>query len=337
MKRTLLLVALFLVLGGGAWYALQQRNPTSSHISWDMDFAVRNTDEIGKIFIADRKNNTATLERKGDRWIYNGQFPARPTAVQTLLETLNKLNVQYIPPDVAKNAMVKELAADGIKVELYDRDQKPMKTYYVGGVTADEKGTVMIMEGSEQPYVVHIPSFVGQIRVRYLLGDDNWRDRNIFEEKPEKIQEITVEYPQRKSESFILEKKDEAAYAVRPFFSTTPVSQLPQRKGVAEAYLLQFEQLGAEAFETDNPFRDSVSALVPFVIINLKRTDGSAKQVRFWPTRLDFERTSGVPFVHRYFAEIDKRDFMLTQDRVFAPIFRGYSFFFDPKEAGLKN
>jgi hypothetical protein len=57
----------------------------------------------------------------------------------------------------------------------------------VGGITADEKGTIMLMEGSEKPYVVHIPSFVGQVRVRYLLGDDNWRDRAIFSEKPEKI------------------------------------------------------------------------------------------------------------------------------------------------------
>ncbi len=337
MKRTLLLAATFAVLAAAAWYAATQINTKSSNVSWDMDFAVRNTDDIGKIFIADRENRTATLERKDGTWLYNGKYPARQTAVNTLLETISRINVQYIPPEVSKNTMIRELAADGIKVEIYDRNNKPIKVYYVGGITADEKGTIMLMEGSEKPYVVHIPSFVGQVRVRYLLGDDNWRDRAIFAEKPEKITEISVEYPQRKSESFIMEKKEDLDYAVRPYFSTTPVSKLPQRKGVAEGYLLQFENLGAEAYETTNPFRDSVTALVPFVIVTVRREDGGTRQARFWPTAVQYEPATGKPFVHRYFAEVDKADFMLIQDRVFGPVFRGYSFFFTPNDGEIRR
>ncbi len=330
MKRTLLLTALFLVLGSSAWYAFHLKNSRKgTHISWDMDFPVRNTEDIGKIFIADRRGQTATLERKGGKWIYNGQYPARRTAVNLLLETISKLNVQYIPPNAAVQNMVKEIASTGVKVEIYDLNGKPMKVYYVGGITNNQQGTVMIMEGSEQPYVMHIPSFVGQLKVRYMLGDDKWRDRTIFEENPEEIQEIKVEYPQSKSESFILEKTGEAKYGVRPYFSTTPVSKKPQKKGLAEGYLLQFESLGAEAFETTNPFRDSVTQLVPFAIFSLKKLDGSVKQVRFWPTETSYEPRTGTPYVVRYFAEVNRSDFMLTQDRVFAPVFRGYSFFFD--------
>jgi Domain of unknown function (DUF4340) len=332
MKRTLFLAALFLVLGGSAWYVfVQKKLQKGTHISWDMDFAVRNTDEIGKVFIANRKGETATLERNGGNWRYNGKYPARKTAVNVLLETISKLNVQYIPPDISTPSMVKEIAAEGIKVEIYDLQGKPMKTYYIGGVTNDENGTIMIMEGSEHPYVMHIPSFIGSLRVRYLLGDEAWRDRTVFNEKPEDIQEIRVEYPQRKSESFLLEKTAAATYTVKPLFSTTPASKLPLRKGVVEGYLLQFESLGAEAFETTNPFRDSVAQLVPFVVFAVKKTDGSTKQVRFWPTETSYNPNTGAPFIHRYFAEVDQEAFMLTQDRVFAPIFRGYSFFYaDP-------
>lgn len=340
MNRTLLLVVLFLLLGAGAWYALSnKKKQTASQVSWDMDFAVKNPDEIGKIFIADRKGRTASIERKGGIWVYNGKHPARPTAVETLLSTISKITVLNIPPNATVPNMVKELAAEGIKVELYDRDGKTLKTYYVGGVTLDERGTIFMMDGSEQPYVVHVPGFIGQVRIHYLLGDDEWRDRNIFREKPEEIQSVSVEYPQRKSESFHLEKTGEATYAVRPFFSTTSPMRSPQRKGVAEAYLVQFENLTAEAFETYNPLRDSVKALVPFAIVSIKKTDGAEKKVRFWPLEIERMNDNGQPYVSRYFTDVNNADFMLTQDRVFGKIFRGYPFFFEgiPDRSRLKN
>ena len=340
MNRTLLLVALFLVLGGIAWYALSnKKNQTSSHVSWDMNFAVTNTEAIGKIFIADRRGRTATLEPKGKVWYYNGKFPARPTAIQTLLETISQMNVLNIPPNGAIPGMIKELAAEGIKVEIYDRNNKNLKTYYVGGITNDERGTVLMMDGSEQPYIVHIPGFIGQIRMRFLFGDDEWRDRAIFREKPEEIQSVAIEYPQRKNESFRLEKTGEATYDIQPFFSTTSPAQSPRRKGVAEAYLVQFESLVAEAFESENPLRDSVKALVPFVILKVKKTDGAEKTVRFWPVEIENRRDNGQPFVSRYFTDVNNEDFMLTQDRVFGPLFRGYEFFFEgiPEKKRLRN
>lgn len=339
MNRTLLMVVLFLVMGGTVWYFLaNKKKQAGSYVSWDMDFAVKNTDNIGKIFIADRAGNTVTLEQKGKVWMYNGKHPARPSAVQTLLETISQVNVLNIPPNGAVPSMVKEMAAVGIKVEIYDREGKNMKTYYVGGVTNDERGTVLMMDGSEQPYMVHIPGFIGQIRMRFLLRDDDWRDKAIFREKPEEIQSVSVEYPQRKNESFKLEKTGEAAYDVQPYFSTTTAMRSPQRKGVAEAYLVQFEQMVAEAFETQNPLRDSVKALVPFVIVTMKKTDGQEKKLRFWPVDVETSR-DGKNFVSRYFTDVNNEDFMLTQDRVFGGIFRGYGFFYEgiPEKKRLRN
>lgn len=328
MKRTLLLAILFLALGGGAWYALNKKSQSGSLNSPDMNFAVTNTGDIYKIFLADRNGRTATLDRKEDYWLYNGKARARATAVSTLLETIAHVNVWYVPPKAAEQSMIKSLASEGIKVEIYDKSNKLLKSYYVGGVTNDEHGTFMMMEGAQQPYVVHDPSFIGQLRVRYLLGDDEWMDRIIFREKPDEIQSVTVEYPQRKSESFRLEKVGEAEYSVKPFYSTTTVIKQPLRKGVPEAYLLGFEKLGAEGFETDHPDRDSVVNLVPFTIVTVKKSNGEEKQVRFWPVEIQQTR-EGMPYVHRYFAEVDRRDFLLIQEMVFAPIFRGYSFFFE--------
>lgn len=340
MKRTWLLVALFLLLGAGAFYAIRlKKAQTGTHVSWDMDFAVKNPQDITKIFIADRRGRTATLERQGDSWLYNGKYKARPTAVETLLETVTKLNVLFIPTKASEAPLIKSLAAEGIKVEIYGKGGEKIKSYYVGGVTNDERGTYMIMEGAEQPYVLHVPSFIGQLRVRYMVGDDNWRDRTIFEEKQEDIQSVAIEYPQQKSESFRLEKTEQGQYEIKPMFSTTPASKSPLRKGIVEAYLLQYEKLGAEGFETDYPLRDSVTALVPFAIISLKKTNGQEKFVRFWPVSIQYKTVSGEPFVVRYFTDINNGEaFLMTQDHVFGPIFRGYHFFFsEPEKPRLRN
>ncbi|MBK9335194.1 MAG: DUF4340 domain-containing protein [Lewinellaceae bacterium] len=334
MKRTWLLVALFLLLGIGVFYTLQKKNTqTGSNVSWDMDFAVRDTSSITRIFLADRSGQSTTLERKDGYWLYNGQYKARTSAVNTLLATIGSLNVLYIPPKVAEQTMIKSLAAEGIKVEVYAKENKLVKSYYVGGVTADERGTHMIMDGAEQPYVVHIPGFIGQVRVRYMMGDDSWRDRTVFSEKPEEIQSVSVEYPQQKSASFRLEKVDEAAYEVRPYFSTTPRSKSPQRKGTAEAYLLQYESLGAEEYITADRSRDSVAALVPFAIVTLLKTDSTTKQVRFWPMSIVEDGRGSATYVIRYFTDVNNGEaFLITQHHVFGPIFRDYSFFFGGRE-----
>lgn len=329
-RRTLLLAALFLVLGAGAWYAWSVRkNQSGTHNTPDMDFAVRNTDDIGKIFIADRTGQSATLVRKNGYWEYNGKFRARATAMQILLETIQRINVLTIPTKLSEPSMVREIASDGLKVEIYDKKGERMKSYYIGGVTNDEQGTIFIMDGAEKPYICHIPGFVGTVRVRYMLGDDAWRDRTVFEEKPEDIQAITVEYPRTKSESFRLEKQGEGAYTVVPFYSTTTRFNTEIRKGTVESYLLQFERKGAEAFETQNPMRDSITRLVPFAIINLKKTDGSEKVVRFWPIETGFTTINNAEYVHRYLTDYNNGEaFMLTQHTVFGTLFRGYSFFY---------
>jgi Domain of unknown function (DUF4340) len=332
MKRTWLLLVLFLSMGAAAYYALQRNTvkKAGSNLQPDMDFAIRDTSIVHKIFLADRKGRTTTLIRQTDGWLYNNKYLARQSAVQMLLETMQKVRVAYIPPVNAEQMMVQSIAAEGIKVEAYDKNNELLKVYYVGGVTNDEHGTYMMMEGSEHPYVTHVPSLSGGLRVNYRFGDEDWMDRNVFREKPELIQQITVEYPQQKNESFKLEKTGTAEFSISPFYSTTPPSTLPQRKGVAEAYLLAFEKLGAEVFANDYHKLDSITALVPFAIVTLTNTDGREKKVQFW-TFEEVKDRSGKTLTYRYFVKSSWEQHYITQQLVFGPIFRGYSYFFTGK------
>jgi Domain of unknown function (DUF4340) len=333
MKRTWLLLLLFLGLGAAAYFSLQRRNAqkAGSNLKPEMDFAIRDTSTVYKIFLADRNGRTATLVRQSaDSWLYNNKYPARPTAVQMLLETMQKVRISYVPPAGGEAMMIQSIASQGIKVEAYDQKNEIIKVYYVGGVTNDELGTYMMMEGSEHPYVTHVPSLSGGLRVNYRLGDEEWMDRHVFREKPDLIQRITVEYPQQKNESFRLEKTGTAEYIVAPFYSTTPASTLPQRKGAAEAYLLAFEKLGAEVFSNDNPRLDSITALVPFAIVTITHTDGKEKKAQFWPYE-EVKDHKGNQLIYRYFVKGDWGQHYIIQNRVFGPIFRGYYYFYTGK------
>jgi hypothetical protein len=336
-NKTLILSILVLFLGAAAaWYMFSgDKNTTVSGA--DRRFAIKNTEEIQKIFLADRAGNTTLLERTGDSWIYNSKWKVRPTAIKNLLEAIRNVEMMYKPSLAAVPNMVKSLAAEGIKVEIYDRQNKLLKAYYVGGATADETGTYMILEGAEQPYVTYIPGWTGNIRYRYSLKGEDWRDRTVMAFTPDEIISVSVEYPKNQNQSFILEKK-ERTYEVKPFYALTPQIRKPYRNRSAESYLTGFEQLGAEAFENNNPARDSISQLVPFAIVKIKDAQGEAVEARFHPI---FSNTAyqdvntgkylSAPPVDRYFAHFPATDdFFLVQDRVFQKIFRPYNFFFEP-------
>lgn len=333
MNKNWILLALFAVLGAGSFLALRQKKQTEVGTlnSWDMEFAVPNVSDIHRIYILDRNGLSADLIRNGDHWLYNGKYKARASAMEVLLKTIQKVRVWYVPTQTAESHMVNTLAQHSVKVQIFDKDNRQIKCYYVGGVTNDERGTFMIMDKAERPYVAHLPGFVGQIALHYMLGDDNWRDRTVFDEKVESIEKVSVEYPKMKSESFVIEKTGKAEYAVKPYFPTTRPIEAEQRKGAPEAYLLGFEKLVAEAIENQAvEIRDSVTQLTPYAIVSLRRADGSERRVRFWINQTQ-ENYEGEVHINRLLALDDKNDFYLVQTQVFGPIFRRYSEFFDQR------
>lgn len=323
MKKTLILLIGFALLGSlTTWYVLSKPDDKTTLLAAERRFKVENTDEIYKIFIADRKGTQTTLERKDGYWLYNGKYPARPNAVDNVLDAVRRIEIQYKPPTAAVNNMIKSLATDGIKIEIYNKTGKLLQSYYIGGATADERGTYAIKDGAEQPYVVSIPGWEGNLRFRFNLQGDDWRDKTIFAENAADIQSVTIEYPKNRDQSFRLEREGNT-YRITPFYDVTPVIRRPYKEGSVERYLEGFRSLGAEAFENENPARDSIKQLLPFSTITLKTSARAEKKVQLFP----IYTTSNQ--VERYYAEVNNGDFMLVQHLVFGKILWGYDFFFE--------
>ena len=336
MGRTVVLLILFILLGAGTiWYLGGERSADKTTLlGADRAFAVENTASIHKIFLADRNGRNTTLERKEDYWIYNQKYRARDNAINNILDAIKRVQIKYKPPQAAVKDMINSLATEGIKVELYGADNKLIKAYYVGGSTADETGTFMIMEGAEQPYVSSIPGWQGNIRFRYNLKGDEWREKSVFMEEAEQIKSVSIEYPRQRSKSFRLEKQDKG-YEIRPLFDITSEINAPYKKGSAESFLIGFERLMAEAFINNHEKKDSIRNLIPFAIISLTNLQEETKIVKFFPKYLEGEIDrdtggfTGKGIVERYYVDCGNGDFMIAQHRLLKKVLWAYEFFYD--------
>jgi len=338
MNRTLLLLLLFALLAGGTFLLYRYNTDGSRKVeggAWERQFAVEETDRIHKIFLADRHGHSTTLERKDGQWMVNGTHRAHAPAVNSLLDAIRRIELKFIPPRAAVENMVESLATEGIKVEIYDRQGDLLKSYYVGGATADERGTYMIMEDSDNPYVVHIPSWEGNVRFRYSLIGDEWRDRTLFGEHPDDIRSVSVEYPKQRNQSFRLEREGRT-FAVRPFYELTPARDMPMRPGAAQAYLVEYDRVIASDFRNAFLQKDSLFRQVPFSIIRLEKMDGTKKEARIWPIYDEYEsqdpKTGKRDYqrnLDRFFVQLNGEDLFLIQKHLIEPLFWSYPSFFE--------
>ena len=329
-STTLLLLVAFVVVGAGAWYftKTEKTKTQTDLIKEGMRFATK-TSDIHKIFIAQRDGEKTTFVRgEGKDWLVNGS-KANPNVMKNLLETLGRVRVDYIPTKASVPNIVKEMAAIGIKVELYDKDDNKFKTFYVGGSTNNELGTYMIMEDSNQPYVTHIPNMQGSLRWRFTPKGDAWRAKTIFEDNPDDIVSVSIEYPSQKSHSFNLEKEG-TDYKVSPFYENQLNKGSNTNPVAVKSFLTGFNRILAEGMVNTSTKKDSVLNTQPFSIIQIATTKGDKRTVRFYPQDVDAkDNVTGDPLmVHRYYVDVNQQDFMVAQQRVIGKLFWGYDQFF---------
>jgi Domain of unknown function (DUF4340) len=332
-KKNLLLLVLALALGGATFGYFQYKRNTNLN-GYDFEFAVKDTASIHKIFLADRQGRKVILIRESpSEWKLNGTFRARKDAIENLLNSIARVELMYRLPRNAVEHVVKDIASEGRKVEIYDKNNKRLKSYYVGGSDADGYGTHMMLDGSNEPYVTHIPSFVGNLRVRYFTDVLDWRDRYLFRLSPDDIASVSVDYPLQKSKAFKLER-DGKDFNVTPFYDITPKISRPKTKGLVESYLLGYNKLGIEGFENGYAQTDSIKAALPFAIVTVKTVKGEERVFKFHPIvpksigGAVLVSYDGKTTVERYYLEDSNGDLDLVQHGIFEKIFWAYEGFF---------
>lgn len=255
MKKTNLLLLIVIVILIGVSIAIYfVRNYDSQ--STLRDFAVEDTASITKIFLANKQGSAVTLEREENRWTVNKQYTARRDFVNNLLTTIKKIEVSSPVSSAKLERVMKDLAVQGIKVEIYQGDEC-VKVYYVGGVTEDNNGAYMILENSDLPFILTRPGFTGYLPVHYLPELSEWRERIAFNYSIDDIAKVYVEYPDR-DESFIAERLGENNYNLKNIDGSSmeiPFDTLRVKEFVSRIKFVGFETYildSLQAFKRDS-------------------------------------------------------------------------------------
>jgi hypothetical protein len=296
---------------------------------------------LKRIFLADRENNQALLEKQSDgSWKYTNKssgksYIASPNAMNNILETIEKVRVRNRVPNPSIKTVLRGIGTIGIKVELYDMSNKKIRTYYVGGPADGGQGTFAVVEGSEIPYVLNIPGFNGTIDTRFTCKESALRDRAIVRHNSKDLEKMQVEYfaPEQRPYSFSLELG--AKTLVKGLHAKNQLAQNSIRKDYVDIYLSDFNVLSSEMIIYDKAARDSIIKMPPFAKISYKyKGKSEEKTMTLYPViNSNYDRGDGKEGnrqkILRYYVDVDEDNFFLTQDIVMQKLLRPYEYFFD--------
>lgn len=347
MKKLRLTVFLVIILAIIA-LILVLNNSRDTFSKSARDFAIQDTSSVTKVFMSDKSNKVITLQKdKSGLWIVNNDYKARKDAIITLLTTMMRVSVLEPVSKAARNNVIKRLAANSVKVEIYQRKyrinifdwiklfphEKLTKTYYVGGNTQNNIGTYMLMEGSQIPFITYIPGFRGFISIRYSPREDDWRDHTIFNQKISEIRSVKVEFLESPEQSYVLKNEDNTSFELKSLYQDKEIQNYDTLKVLD--FITSFSNIKFEALlnNLDIPGKDSIINSTPFHVITLTEKTGNESVVKTfhkYPAKEEFD-LEGEPVLYdrdRLYALVNNdEDFVLIQFFVFDRILRPISYF----------
>ena len=300
---------------------------------------------ITKIFIADRNGNTISLDRQENRkWLINNKYKPRPDFLKLMLDVIYQIDVRNRVAKAAYNNVIKMLASNGIKCEIYlNNSKEPFKTYYVGGQTEDALGTFMIIENSTMPFVTEISGFDGYLTPRYSTDLESWRLPALFQTSLADIKSLMVSYANFPEKSFLISSDNDQYHVQSP---ATNKSLIQIDSVAIENYLSFYANVFFEARAKDliPQKKDSMLLSTPSIIISLTDKNGISREVNIYPmtisgtslAKVDLEGNPLKYDVDRVYGFIKpEKEFVIIQHYTFDKLLRQISDFESKKITGL--
>lgn len=339
MGKTFVYIVLLGILGFGVYFFII-KDKEGLYSEAEANFTLRDTSEIGKIFLVQNDGESILVERnETNNWVVNKKFPAMPIQIINILTCLRKQTALSPVTEKEHDRVVKLLAGMGTKVEIYNRKGKKIRSFFIAGQGPNFHGSYMILEKAAQPYLVEIPGFEGYLTPVFSTDLNEWRSRAVFNVGPENIASISVQYPDEPLNSYELKNTGKSPVVVLDPSIQASFTELNRTR--VNAYLKYFTAINAEGFLNGTMGIDTVLAKAKFrCTIAVTSKDGTATALDiFWKNLTDHgkdlrDQTSTDPEnrptdVERLYA-VNKatHDTLLIQALSFEKLFRyGYEFY----------
>ena len=187
---------------------------SDDHLSYDA-FAVKDTNNITKIFMADMQGEYVLLQRTDAGWTVHDSILVMKPIMDEFLTTVASLSVKQVVPKTGQSTINKVLSTSAIKVDIYQtkpkfkifgiafgNKERKTKTYYMGPATMDNLSNFALLEGSEDSYIVYVPGFRGFATPIYSTNYADWINHDIFQTKITRIQSVDFIDFEHPEESF---------------------------------------------------------------------------------------------------------------------------------------
>jgi len=353
-KNKLTLIITFILVVVAAFFIYHSTKGIST-LTTD-DFAISDTSLVTKVFLTDKLNNKVLLEKVAPgNWTVNSKFTASNDLIGILLKTMLRVEVKAPVAKAARNNVIKRLSAIAKKVEIYQTvyridfwgmhllpHEKLVKTIYVGDATMDNMGTYMLLDDSEEPYIMNIPGFRGFLNSRFSTLENDWRDHTMFNVEIARIKSVQLVFPSSPDSSFIINNLGKGNYTLTALNSNVLVPVYDTLKLLN--YLTSFLDVKYESMLTDTSLhnKDSIIKTTPYHILTLTELDGKTTMIKTFHKTAPYdqqeldESNSKYDLDRLYALFNNDKDFALIQFYAFDNLLRPLSYFIKPAVAKAK-
>lgn len=310
-----------------------------------INFTVYDTAAVTKLFFADKSGHQTLLQRDGNSWIINNDYPVNQYLVNQMLYTMNRIHIK--PMSVKKkDNIITQMASTNTKVEVYQMmprinlfnkiklfyRETRSRVYYVGGVTQDNIGTYVLKEGGNNVYIAYLPALNGSISSRFSAIPIDWQSHVIFHSNMNDIASVKLEINQDPDNGFIINEINRAQY------SMTRLNGKPVDFSENKVLTLMnsFQDVRFEAFlnDVDPARRDSIINSPFEQRLTLTTKDGKVRSVTTFRMLPKADLYNYDPAVvndpdrfndiadpdHQYALLSERNEFVLIQDFAFGKL-----------------
>ena len=251
------------------------------------EFAVKNPEKI-KLIILKSDRGIVKLEKTGDIWMLNGIEEARMEAVKAILKTLTNIEIKSPIEQNSFNEIVSEEKIEVVEVNI-SGSILPLKKYLVYKVTANPYGNIMTEGRKNNPFIMHLPGYGGDISIFYTTQMNYWKPHIIFQYSINDIFSIELKNVKEPQNSFRISRNDSGGFILENLNGKEALKNVDSER--ITRYLSYFRKIRFEKFINPDveASRDSITKAQPLYTLTLRDVNKNKKVINIFPVYLDEE------------------------------------------------